>query len=162
MVMLALEPRWHLSSVRRLCSLLPFSYCLGSISCLAAYWLLCKAFLSYCLISISDLYHPFSILLVVYSLIAETPHDVLYYWRCVFLGYLCLLAAYFGYYRMSAWVDLGVMTLTFVLSIVWNLEAGIVVSMVLSLLLVVHRSAKTRMTILVSPYCCRFSHVLRG
>ncbi|KAJ2918011.1 hypothetical protein MD484_g2366, partial [Candolleomyces efflorescens] len=71
-----------------------------------------------------------SILLVVYSLIAETPHDVLYYWR------------------MSAWVDLGVMTLTFVLSIVWNLEAGIVVSMVLSLLLVVHRSAKTRMTIL--------------
>ncbi|RXW25650.1 hypothetical protein EST38_g222 [Candolleomyces aberdarensis] len=70
------------------------------------------------------------ILLVVYSLIAETPHDVLYYWR------------------MSAWVDLGVMTLTFVLSIVWNLEAGIVISMVLSLLLVVHRSSKTRMTIL--------------
>lgn len=70
------------------------------------------------------------ILLVVYSLIAETPHDVLYYWR------------------MRAWVDLGVMSLTFLLSIVWNLEAGIVVSMVLSLLLVVHRSSKTRMTIL--------------
>jgi len=49
---------------------------------------------------------------------------------------------------MRAWVDLGVMTLTFVLSVVWNLEAGIVTSMILSLLLVVHRSSKTRMTIL--------------
>lgn len=51
---------------------------------------------------------------------------------------------------MSAWVDLSVMTLTFILSIVWNLEAGIVISMILSLLLVVHRSSKTRMTVLVS------------
>ncbi|TFK28916.1 endoplasmic reticulum protein [Coprinopsis marcescibilis] len=70
------------------------------------------------------------ILLVVYSLIAETPHDVIFYWN------------------MAAWVDLAVMLMTFTLSIVWDLEAGIVISMVVSLLLVVHRSSKTRMTIL--------------
>lgn len=51
---------------------------------------------------------------------------------------------------MRAWVDLALMTLTFVLSIVWNVEVGIGVSLVISLLLVVHRSSKTRMTILVS------------
>ncbi|EAU84208.2 endoplasmic reticulum protein [Coprinopsis cinerea okayama7 len=70
------------------------------------------------------------ITLVVYSLFAETPHDVMYYWK------------------MGAWVDLAIMTMTFTACIVWNLEAGIVISMVLSLLLVVHRSSKTRMTIL--------------
>ena len=52
--------------------------------------------------------------------------------------------------RMRAWVDLGLLSLTFVLSMIWNVEVGIVVSLILSLLLVVHRSAKTRMTILVS------------
>lgn len=49
---------------------------------------------------------------------------------------------------MGAWVDLAIMGMTFTLSIVWNLEAGIVISMVVSLLLVVHRSSQTRMTIL--------------
>jgi hypothetical protein len=51
--------------------------------------------------------------------------------------------------RMSAWVDLGLMSLTFVCAIVWNIEVGILVSVIVSLLLVVHRSSKTRMTILV-------------
>ncbi|KAF8957348.1 sulfate anion transporter [Flammula alnicola] len=68
--------------------------------------------------------------LVVFSLLAETPHDVLYYWR------------------MGAWVDLTLMSLTFFLSIIWNIEVGVVVSLVISLLMVVHRSSKTRMTIL--------------
>ncbi|KAF4621367.1 hypothetical protein D9613_001001 [Agrocybe pediades] len=68
--------------------------------------------------------------LVVFSLLAETPHDVLYYWH------------------MGAWVDLMIMSLTFFLSIIWNIEVGVVVSLVISLLLVVHRSSKTRMTIL--------------
>ncbi|KDR75521.1 hypothetical protein GALMADRAFT_247970 [Galerina marginata CBS 339.88] len=68
--------------------------------------------------------------LVVYSLLAETPHDVLYYWN------------------MGAWVDLAIMSLTFFLSIIWNIEVGVVVGLVVSLLLVVHRSSKTRMTIL--------------
>ena len=53
------------------------------------------------------------------------------------------------YIRMRSWVDLALMTLTFVFSIVWNVEVGIVVSIIISLLLVVRRSSKTRMAILV-------------
>ncbi|KAL4263976.1 SLC26A/SulP transporter family protein [Pleurotus pulmonarius] len=68
--------------------------------------------------------------LVVFSLLAETPHELRYYWK------------------MSAWVDLSLLSLTFILSMIWNVEVGIVVGLILSLLLVVHRSAKTRMTIL--------------
>jgi len=49
---------------------------------------------------------------------------------------------------MKAWVDLTLMFLTFFLSILWNIEVGVVVSLVISLLMVVHRSSKTRMTIL--------------
>ncbi|KAH9485682.1 Putative sulfate transporter [Psilocybe cubensis] len=71
-----------------------------------------------------------SIGLVVYSLLAEAPHEILYYWN------------------MGAWVDLTIMGLTFFLSIIWNIEVGVVVGLVVSLLLVVHRSSKTRMTIL--------------
>lgn len=52
--------------------------------------------------------------------------------------------------RMGAWVDLALMTLTFVFSIIWDVEVGVVVSLIISLLLVVHRSSKARMTILVS------------
>ncbi|KAF9075580.1 sulfate anion transporter [Rhodocollybia butyracea] len=70
------------------------------------------------------------ITLVVFSLLQETPHDLIYYWK------------------MGAWMDLLLVTLTFVLSIVWNVEVGIVVSLIISLLLVVHRSSKTRMSIL--------------
>ena len=50
---------------------------------------------------------------------------------------------------MRAWADMAVMYLTFFLSIIWNIEAGVIVSLVISLLLVVHRSSKPRMTILV-------------
>lgn len=70
------------------------------------------------------------IILVALSLLAETPHDFMFYWR------------------MGAWVDMTMMVLTFTLSVVWQLEAGIAVSVIISLLLVVHRSSKTRMSIL--------------
>ena len=50
---------------------------------------------------------------------------------------------------MRAWADLLLMSLTFIFTIVWNVEVGILVSVVISLLMVVHRSSKTRMTILV-------------
>ncbi|KAF5384491.1 hypothetical protein D9757_006434 [Collybiopsis confluens] len=70
------------------------------------------------------------ITLVVFSLLQETPHDLIYYWR------------------MSAWIDLLLVFLTFSLSIAWNVEVGIVVSLIISLLLVVHRSSKMRMSIL--------------
>ncbi|KAI0077181.1 sulfate permease [Panus rudis PR-1116 ss-1] len=70
------------------------------------------------------------ICLVVFSLLAEAPHDVKFYWR------------------MRAWMDFFLMSLTFFLTIIWNVEVGILVSVVISLLLVVHRSSKTRLTIL--------------
>lgn len=50
---------------------------------------------------------------------------------------------------MRAWVDLALMALTFFCTIIWNVEIGVAVSLIISLLLVVHRSSKTRMTILV-------------
>lgn len=49
---------------------------------------------------------------------------------------------------MGAYVDLSLAFLTFALSMIWNIEVGIVVSMIVSLLLVVQRSSRTRMTIL--------------
>ncbi|KAF8150513.1 sulfate anion transporter [Mycena galopus ATCC 62051] len=70
------------------------------------------------------------ICLVVFSLLHEAPRDIAYYWK------------------MSAWVDLSLMFLTFFSAIVWNIEIGITLSLIASLLLVVHRSSKTRMTIL--------------
>ncbi|KAF5357340.1 hypothetical protein D9758_005947 [Tetrapyrgos nigripes] len=70
------------------------------------------------------------ITLIVFSLLAETPHDLHYYWK------------------MSAWMDLTLVFLTFVFSIVYNVEVGIVISLIISLLLVVHKSSRARMTIL--------------
>lgn len=70
------------------------------------------------------------IAMVVFSLLAETPHDVRYYWK------------------MRSWIDLGLMFLTFAFTIIWNIEIGITVSLIISLLLVVHRSSKPKMTIL--------------
>ena len=57
---------------------------------------------------------------------------------------------------MGAWVDLTLMFLTFLFSMIDNVEVGVVVSLVISLLLVVHRSSKARMNILVSfmPRSC--------
>lgn len=48
-------------------------------------------------------------------------------------------------------MDLAMMFITFTLSVIWNVEIGIVVSLIIALLLVVRRSSKTRMTVLVSP-----------
>ncbi|KAG2352276.1 hypothetical protein BDR07DRAFT_1498751 [Suillus spraguei] len=57
------------------------------------------------------------------------PHDLMYYWR------------------IRAWTDLAMMFLTF-LSVIWNIEIGIIVSLIISLLLVIKRSSHTRMIIL--------------
>jgi len=70
------------------------------------------------------------ICLFVMSLFSEVPHDLVYY------------------YRIGAWMDLAMMFITFTLSVIWNVEIGIVVSLIISLLLVVRRSSKTRMTVL--------------
>ncbi len=50
---------------------------------------------------------------------------------------------------MRAWVDVMLMSLTFILTIVWSVQVGVTVSLIISLLLVVRRSSRTRMTILV-------------
>jgi len=68
--------------------------------------------------------------LVVYSILAEAPHDIVYYWK------------------MRAWVDFGLMSLTFFSTLIWSVEVGIVVSVTVSLLLVVRESSKTSVKIL--------------
>lgn len=96
-----------------------------------------------------------SVSLVIINLLAETPHDVTYYWRSVsspisFIRWLNWM------FRMRAWIDMALMLLTFFGTIIWNVEVGVLVSLVISLLLVVHRSSKTRMMILVS-HCIGFT-----
>jgi MFS superfamily sulfate permease-like transporter len=51
--------------------------------------------------------------------------------------------------RMRAWIDMTLMSLTFFLTIIWSVQVGVTVSLIISLLLVVRRSSKTRMAILV-------------
>lgn len=53
---------------------------------------------------------------------------------------------------MRAWADLAVMAITFFVAIFWNVEAGVISSMILSLLLIVHRSSQPRLAILVREY----------
>lgn len=50
---------------------------------------------------------------------------------------------------MKAWTDFGLMFITFMTSLLWDVEVGIVCSIICSLLLVVHKSSKPRITILV-------------
>ncbi|KZT41884.1 sulfate anion transporter [Sistotremastrum suecicum HHB10207 ss-3] len=68
--------------------------------------------------------------LVVWSLLAEAPHDLAFY------------------FKMGAWIDLALMSLTFILTLAWNVEVGVTCSVIISLLLVVRRSSKTRISIL--------------
>lgn len=89
--------------------------------------------------------------LVLISLLAEIPEALEYYWRSVdsFWQVLDTLNRAFAD-RMRAWIDLALMFLTFTLTIVWSVEVGVAVSIVISLLLVIHRSSKARLMILVS------------
>ena len=96
-----------------------------------------------------------SICLVVFSLLGEVPHDVKFYWRYVTyrIDMLAGCGSLIGTapaLRLRSWMDLSLMALTFALTIFWDLEMGIAVSLVISLVLVVHKSSKPRMTILVS------------
>lgn len=91
----------------------------------------------------------FSISRIVVSLLAETPHEILYYFRFGIPSIIPHRISHYMRYRMKAWFDLTLMALTFFLSIIWNIEVGVVVSVIISLLMVVHRSSRTRMTILV-------------
>jgi hypothetical protein len=53
---------------------------------------------------------------------------------------------------MRAWIDMTLMSLTFFLTIIWSVQVGVTVSLIISLLLVVRRSSKTRLTILVGLF----------
>lgn len=68
--------------------------------------------------------------LVLISILTEMPESLEYYWR------------------MRSWIDLALMLLTFTLTIGWSVEVGVAVSIVISLLLVIHRSSKARLMIL--------------
>ncbi|KAL5504605.1 hypothetical protein ACEPAH_7268 [Sanghuangporus vaninii] len=70
------------------------------------------------------------VFLVVFSILAEAPHDIYYFWR------------------MRAWTDFGLMSITFITTLFWNVEVGIVCSIICSLLFVVHKSSRPRLTIL--------------
>jgi MFS superfamily sulfate permease-like transporter len=51
--------------------------------------------------------------------------------------------------RMSAWTDLVMMCLTFIFTVAWSVEVGIIVSVTASLLIIVRRSSMTHIKILV-------------
>ncbi|ORY73400.1 sulfate transporter family-domain-containing protein [Leucosporidium creatinivorum] len=70
------------------------------------------------------------ILVVVFSILEEAPHDVKFFWK------------------MRAWVDCGLMALTFLLSLLVSVETGIIVSIALSMVLCVKQAAITRIKIL--------------
>jgi MFS superfamily sulfate permease-like transporter len=62
---------------------------------------------------------------------------------------------------MRAWVDMTLMSLTFILTIIWSVQVGVTVSLIISLLLVVRRSSRTRMTILVRHLTDRVKHLFK-
>ncbi|KPV78239.1 uncharacterized protein RHOBADRAFT_32890, partial [Rhodotorula graminis WP1] len=70
------------------------------------------------------------VIVVVFSILEEAPHDVRFFWK------------------MRAWVDGGLMLLTFVLSLFVGVEVGVIVSVCLSLVLCVKQSTAMRIKIL--------------
>ncbi|KAK4689920.1 hypothetical protein P7C73_g207, partial [Tremellales sp. Uapishka_1] len=70
------------------------------------------------------------IVLVVYAILAEAPHDILFFWR------------------MRAWTDFLQMTGTFFLTLFFSIELGLVASVGFSLILVIQKSTQTRIKII--------------
>ncbi|GAA5838503.1 hypothetical protein JCM9279_003264 [Rhodotorula babjevae] len=70
------------------------------------------------------------VIVVVFSILEEAPEDVRFFWK------------------MRAWVDGGLMLLTFVLSLFVGVEVGVIVSVCLSLVLCVKQSTAMRIKIL--------------
>jgi MFS superfamily sulfate permease-like transporter len=62
--------------------------------------------------------------------------------------------------RMRSWIDLALMFVTFAFTLIWSVEVGVVVSVTASLLLVVYKSSKAHIKILVSQFAMSFA--LRG
>ncbi|RSH94758.1 hypothetical protein EHS25_004564 [Saitozyma podzolica] len=70
------------------------------------------------------------ITLVVYAILAEAPHEFMFFWH------------------MRAWTDFLQMTGTFILTLLFSIETGLVASVVFSLILVVQKSTQTRIKII--------------
>lgn len=70
------------------------------------------------------------ICLVVVGLVSEAPEDIHFFWS------------------LGSWTDLALMALTFLLTVLWSVEVGVAISVTVSLLMVVHRSSRARMSIL--------------
>ncbi|WVR03746.1 hypothetical protein IAU60_000741 [Kwoniella sp. DSM 27419] len=70
------------------------------------------------------------ITLVVYSILAEAPHEIKYF------------------YKMKAWTDFMQMTGTFILTLFFSMELGLVASVILSLILVIQKSSQPRIQII--------------
>lgn len=67
---------------------------------------------------------------VAFSLIEEAPSDILFFWR------------------IAGYIELGLMTLIFVTTFLWNLKIGIAVGIGLSLLRLLRHSTRPRIQIL--------------
>lgn len=90
------------------------------------------------------------ICVVVFSILAEAPHDVkvrLRHRPPPIEPPLTTLHPQF-FWKMRAWIDLALMALTFFLSILVNVEVGILVSVAVSMLLCIRQSAAMRVKIL--------------
>ncbi|ORY29822.1 sulfate transporter family-domain-containing protein [Naematelia encephala] len=70
------------------------------------------------------------VMLLAFTLLAEAPHEIIYFWK------------------MRAWTDFFQMFGTFILTILFSIETGLVASVVFSLVLVVQKSTQTRIKII--------------
>lgn len=92
------------------------------------------------------------ILVVVFSILEEAPHDVKVISPvscakgCTAADCTPHMPQFF--FKMQAWVDCGLMALTFLLSLFVSVEVGIVVSIALSMVLCIKQATITRMKIL--------------
>ena len=148
--MLERGPRWQPWFVLVSC-FSPPSFCSrGCITCQKEFWPRC---MFPWVLSWSSLTGLRSVCLVLISLLAEIPEVLEYYWRSVIVFFRRVLGRLDRppfVCRMRSWIDLALMFLTFTLTIGWSVEVGVAVSIVISLLLVIHRSSKARLMILVS------------
>ncbi|TYJ55804.1 hypothetical protein B9479_003456 [Cryptococcus floricola] len=70
------------------------------------------------------------ITVVVYAILNEAPHEIIYFWK------------------MGAWTDFAQMVMTFFLTLCFSIEVGLVVSVIFSLILVIQKSTQTRIKII--------------
>ena len=85
------------------------------------------------------------IILVVQSILAETPHDVAFFFRmrswtdCKSISHLN---------RTDFGLIVGLMLITFLLTALWSVNTGIIVSVALSLVMVVQNSSSMYLLLL--------------